>query len=145
MDARPQPREFVPRPEYVDGVVHGIQTKDLAPYPVRCLRPERDEMAVIIGALPGERPATLKDKSAPENGDEDQLMRWAPPMIEKWVAVQAEDGSWVCPAFSFADEPAPGLIPGRELTYVDLRDLTLTLMRLGGYVGGAASASFSRQ
>lgn len=119
------------RPEFVEVEVTGVRLTNGDALRVRCVRPDAEEMAQQMGFLPGDVPASTPS----ENQDERKsLLEWAPGLIERWVKVEV-DGEWV-PAFSFADPCPDDRIPGRELTTVDIANLGMKVMRLGGYAGG---------
>lgn len=131
------------RPEYVDVEVQGFRDADGAPLKVRCPRPDRLALAEQMRANPGARPAEAPQGDVDPEDNERQVLELAPRLIGNFAAVQLPDGSWRCPAFTFADPPAPGLLDGRELTYPDLMNLSIAIMRVGGYLGGSAIESFS--
>ena len=132
-------------PDHVDVEVFGVRNADGGPLTVRCLKPDQREMAIAMRSLGGARPAAVPEDADPEDPDNLKFLELAPRLVEPWVAVRNAAGEWQAPAFSFADPPAEGLIPASKLSFRDLQTLTVNLMELGGYLGGAAGNGFLGQ
>lgn len=146
MDARPSSLAhqlgLLVRPEFEMVEISGVRRSDSSMLPVRCVKPNARELAEVMRALPGDRPATVKEHD-PTDEAEDAFLRWAPRLIERWALVEL-NGEWV-QAFTFSDPPDPDRIPGSELTLPDVSKLAIALMRLGGYLGGDAAGTFLDQ
>ena len=140
---RPNLRSLVRlRPDFIDVEITGIKAADGRPLTVRCAKPAPQDIVRDFRVLPGARPAQLQDRDAPDDEQEADFLAWAPVLIEKYAAIQLEDGTWHRPAFSFADDAPEDLLPGRDLTMNDFTRLATTVMELSGYMGGTDVESF---
>jgi hypothetical protein len=125
-----------------------LRTRAGEPVRVRCEALDELVVADAFKRLGGERPpevAALVDPTDLEAATETlrQLNVVAPALIEAGTSLDGPDGSEVRPAFYFGDRrPHPLSIPGRLLRQEDRVNLCATIMRLGGYMGGAAGATF---
>ncbi len=129
------------RPEFIDVEIPSVRVgADERPLLVRVARPDRRLLTEAVRVLPAQRPKEPKrDGADPEEHD---VLAMAERVIPGFAAVQAPDGTLVCPAFSFATPPDPELIDGAQLSFADVEKLTLAIMWMGGYGGGAATTSF---
>lgn len=116
--------------------------------PVRVRVEGLDELVVAeaFKRLPGDSPPVAggADLADPERASEAlrQLNVVAPALIEAACGLESAEGE-VRPAFYFGPvRPHPRSIPGRLLRQEDRVLLCATIMRLGGYMGGAAGATF---
>lgn len=125
-----------------------LRTRAGEPVRVRCEALDELVVAEAFKRLGGERPpevATAVDPTDVEAATEvlRQLNVVAPALIEAGTSLEGPDGLEVRPAFYFgAARPHPLAIPGRLLRQEDRVNLCAAIMRLGGYLGGAAGAGF---
>lgn len=120
-----------------------LLTKDGGPVRVQCESIPELKLSEILKGLPGDSPPPVKKDDAPQ--DPEQILRaldrFGPQLIEAGTSLTGPAGTEIRPAFWFTT-PRPGSIPGRLLHEGDKALLVTTIMRMGGYLGGAAGASF---
>jgi hypothetical protein len=124
-----------------------LRTRSGAPVRVRCEGLDEVVISEIFKALGGDHvPGVPTGASEDPETALDQLRQLnivAPALIEAGTALQDASGADVRPAFYFGPvRPHPLSIPGRLLRQEDRVALCSTIMRLGGYLGGAAGAGF---
>lgn len=124
-----------------DVALDHLRTHDGAKVVVRCERINEVLLLEATEMMPGGAP----DDAAGDALAQVRLVdRWAPALFRHGTALRGADGKEVRPAFYDGEvAPHPRSIPIRLLHEADKARLVVTLMRLGGYVGGAADeASF---
>lgn len=142
----------VPQLELVE--LQSVQTRSKQPLIIGC-QVNQLRAARILHSLPGLRPKesdeTEEEKPKDESGadpeldldrlDEDMetFEPLAQQLIEKAGTYLLKDGQEITPAFWFTSDPGNGALPGRILGAVDQVNIAKTLMRQGGFLGGAAA------
>jgi hypothetical protein len=113
---------------------------------VGCGAIAESRIVALTRAVPGAAPATVgedaraADDPAVLEAVALEMLRYAPPIITEGCFLLGEEGEEVRPAFWF-DQPIPGALPGRYLSDGDKVALLSALLRVGGYLGGAAEAA----
>jgi hypothetical protein len=144
---RPTPLTAPPRPERLTVEVNSVRAIDGKPLQVICLMPDAIDLGILMKGMGGPRPASVPDGDETDDTQNDQVrdfLELGKKLIEKYTAIALPSGELQLPAFRFGPASAPdNAHPGRDLNFTDLSTLTETLMYLGGYLGGAAAATFS--
>lgn len=125
-----------------------LKTKAGEPVWVRCEALDETIITDIARALPGELPAGEKSRNTDPERNIREVLRMAPALIEAGTVLVGPDGAEIRPAFYFTAEAhrrSPLSLPGHPLRVADKIALCEAIMRLGGYVGGAAGAGFHAQ
>jgi hypothetical protein len=148
-EQRPNPTTAPPRPEQLTVEVHSVRAVDGTPLQVICLMPDAIDLGILMKGMGGPRPESVSDADEGEEGQNDRVREFlelGKKLIERYTALTLPNGELQTPAFRFgpaAQGDADGALSGRQLNFTDLSSLTETLMYLGGYLEGAAAASFS--
>jgi hypothetical protein len=110
------------------------------PLVVRCEFVNEELILALTEASPGHAPEVgiVEKKSTVETAK--ALMKYAPGILEAGCSLIGPDGSEQRPAFHFGAAPKNGSLPGRFLTMAEKLRLFLTILRLSGYIGGAADS-----
>ena len=132
-----------------------LRTKDGKPVRVNCERLPEDLLLEAVG-LPGapddgkkndepepdpkKDPAAARARLEQKVNDARRLAALLGPLIEAGTWLEGDDGEEVRPAFYFdASKPRHAAsIPGRYLRAADIERLGIAILRVGGYIGGAA-------
>ena len=130
-------------PESILVTLSDLKTRDGAAVRVLCLPLSKVECTRILEALPGERPKGQKpDPAAQRLYNADVLDRCGGPLVEAGTALLVVAGELVRPAFYCGPTaPHPNALPWRTLTMADASELMETILKLSGFLGGAAEAA----
>lgn len=124
--------------EFVTLTGKGLKTKGGEPIVVRVEFVDEGTLIEATEALPGYQPQIGPKQKVDQVAVSKQIVKLAPQLIAASCVLVRADGSEVRPAFYFGDDPKNGALPGRFLSYGDKLRLVLTLLRICGFVGGAA-------
>ena len=133
-------------PVEVVTLVH-LKSRNGEPVRVRCEAVDEVVITTLLDALPGGRPPTLASgDDSPEATRENLRLfnQHGPPLIEVATVLDDGNGGEVRPAFWFdPNKPRHAQsLPGRILRLEDRVLLAQSILRLSGYLGGAAGADF---
>jgi len=116
--------------------------RDGSPVTVACERVDEFVYLRALG-LPGlsmdekEMKAAIADLKV---GSLEDIAKSMAPVIEAGTAFIKADGTRIAPAFSWDPAKCPPSIPGRYLSTESKSVLSATILRLSGFVSGAAEA-----
>lgn len=124
--------------ELVELTGKGLRTKDGKPIVVRVEFVDEEIIVEAAEAMPGTAPEIGLAQKPDKVKTAKQMVKLSPALIEASCVLMHADGREVRPAFYFGEDPGTGALPGRFLSFGDKLKLVLTLLRLCGFVGGAA-------
>jgi hypothetical protein len=123
-----------------------LKTKDKQPVRVQVESVDQLTLMRLVGP-PGSRPEESRDG---DKSPEEQLQaigtlhEYGRKLIEMATCFVMETGEEVRPAFWFDPNTPrhPLSIPGRLLHFEDVTDTIIAILRVSGYLGGAAEETF---
>ena len=130
-------------PENILVTLSELKTRSGEPVRVLCVPVDQEDCTRILELLPGERIKGAKPDPAAERLRNARILKeCGRPLIELGTALTDGAGELVKPAFYFGPTtPHPLAIPGRALTMAEASDLMETILKVSGFLGGAAEAA----
>lgn len=117
-----------------------LRRKGGAPLVVRCEFIEEDVLLRAVESTPGHAPTMGVPEKKSLIDTTRGLLKYAPGLITAGCVLVDENGVEQRPAFHFGADPHDGSLPGRFLSTPEKLVLLMTILRLSGYVGGAADS-----